>query len=127
VKSNLIFVVGLFVLGNSIAIAQESAPVPNPTESPAAVSELTAPQPAAASTPEAVETSDEDYEVDYEEEGDLPPPKKSSKKAGTAGEGKDPEPTTQGSRAKNRFSVPAKSETKSIYKKNGVSLDVDSD
>jgi hypothetical protein len=80
-----------------------------------------------------VEKESSDYEVDYEEEpGDEPVEvpeeesikKKSSKpKMGQAS--KDTSP--QGSRATNRFQSLLKSETKSIYKKKGKRLDVDSD
>ena len=73
--------------------------------------------------PSAVESeAEDDYEVDYEEEGDLPEIKPKNRKKSD-----DKEITNQGSRAKNRFVPPAKSERKSVYKKNGVPLDVDTD
>ncbi len=77
-----------------------------------------------------------DYEVDYEEEpGDEEPVieapveeepvKKKSNKTKTEKLPKDT--STQGSRATNRFQPMIKSESKSHYKKNGKSLDVDPD
>jgi len=126
----------------AISAPPDSAP---PMDAPAA-----APAPVtdtAASVPTAVtktapakngkaKPQDEDtgeYEVDYEEEPDsdaeveaTPAPKAITQKKGKAprlGGG----PAVQGSRAQNRFISLLKSETKSVYKKNGKPLDVDSD
>jgi hypothetical protein len=83
----------------------------------------------------SAETGGEDggYEIDYEEEAEgeaapegTPEPLKKKgpgKKASPGGGG----PAVQGSRAKNRFAPILKSETKSVYKKDGKALDVDTD
>jgi hypothetical protein len=69
------------------------------------------------------------YEIDYEEEveevEDSAPPKSAppASKVKKIGGG----PAVQGSRAKNRFAPILKSETRSVYKKDGKSLDVDTD
>jgi hypothetical protein len=75
-----------------------------------------------------------DYEVDYEEEPGSDeveepvvdkPVTKNEKKSSSK---KNPkESASQGSRAEKKIAPMMKSETKSIYKKNGKSLDVDSD
>lgn len=79
---------------------------------------------------------DSEYEIDYEEEpgtdGEEPVEAPVPKKNGTrkknssvsAGGGVG---GIQGSRAKHRFTPILKSETKSVYKKDGKALDVDSD
>lgn len=83
----------------------------------------------------SVAIAQDDYEVDYEGDtgGDFeepiekPTPGPSKKNAGKGkGANSGPE-TAQGVRAKNRFSAPVQSDTKSVYKKNGVRLDVDTD
>jgi len=73
------------------------------------------------------------YEIDYEEEAEevespveeAPAPKSAKApvrpKVGGGG------PAVQGSRAKNRFAPILKSETRSVYKKDGKTLDVDTD
>lgn len=73
------------------------------------------------------------YEIDYEEEAEeaespveeAPAPKspKASVRPKVGGGG----PAVQGSRAKNRFAPILKSETRSVYKKDGKILDVDTD
>ncbi len=73
------------------------------------------------------------YEIDYEEESEESEPQAEetpSPKAGkivtrpkVGGGG----PAVQGSRAKNRFAPILKSETRSVYKKDGKTLDVDTD
>ena len=78
-----------------------------------------------------------EYEVDYEEETseapDLTPsptPKsdvKRIKKGQSSQKSSDPMVTQQGSRAINRFQLPVSADRKSVYKKNGKALDVDSD
>ena len=89
-----------------------------------------------ASSPEAAsDSADSGYEIDYEEEadaegvedgGDAEPVVKKGKKKSSAGS-KTNNSAVQGSRAKNRFTPILKTENKSIYKKNGKNLDVDSD
>jgi hypothetical protein len=88
--------------------------------------ELTNPTP----TPASVPTESSDYEVDYEEEPEEEPvveekPLKKSKGAVEKPMSKDT--TSQGSRAEKKIAPMMKSETKSIYKKNGKPLDVDTD
>ncbi len=97
-----------------------------------------------AEAPPRVEAGD--YEIDYEEEpgadtdvesGDLPeatptPAKKGKNKGGSRGAVSTGPidrniPSSQGTRSKNKFAPLLKSETKSIYKKNGRPLDVDTD
>jgi hypothetical protein len=73
------------------------------------------------------------YEIDYEEETEesetqaeaTPSPKagKVAARPKVGGGG----PAVQGSRAKNRFAPILKSETRSVYKKDGKTLDVDTD
>ncbi len=86
---------------------------------------------------------DGEYEIDYEEEPeaeaegeseDSAPASKAKKKETGKKEAAKKEakkngggPAVQGSRAKNRFTPILKSETKSVYQKNGKHLDVDSD
>ena len=89
---------------------------------------------APVTAPGAAATTDGDYEIDYEEEpeseGDdaetVAPvkPAKGKKTTYAPGGGAG---GIQGSRAKHRFTPILKSETKSIYKKDGKALDVDSD
>ncbi len=86
----------------------------------------------AANTP-SDPPSDSEYEIDYEEEGvsnEAPPEvaqpvnsKGKRKPIRSFGTG----PAVQGSRAKNRFVPILKSETKSVYQKDGKYLDVDTD
>jgi hypothetical protein len=115
-------VIFLILLFSGSVLAQE-VPVAVPEPSPV-VTPTPAEQTPAAVVPVDPTDEDEDYEVDYEEEGDLPPPKKARSKNIKP---EDREASNSGSRAKNRFSSPAKSETKSVYKKNGVALEVDTD
>jgi hypothetical protein len=84
-----------------------------------------------------------DYEIDYEEEPDAessdgvenaaqvtptPIQKGRSKSfSRTPGPVDRNVPSSQGTRSKNKFAPLLKSETKSIYKKNGRPLDVDTD
>ncbi len=88
----------------------------------------------AANTPVSQPAADSEYEIDYEEEeGANPegppaiaepeavPGKKRGARIFGAG------PAVQGSRAKNRFVPILKSETKSVYQKDGKPLDVDTD
>lgn len=67
-------------------------------------------------------THAQEYEVDYEEDAVemTPPPARSSKK-------QKKESTVQGSIAEKRPVPILPSETKSVYKKNGKALDVDTD
>ncbi len=77
------------------------------------------------------------YEIDYEEESEETEPTeeealpaKSSKtpaRAKVGGKVGGGGPAVQGSRAKNRFAPILKSETRSVYKKDGKTLDVDTD
>jgi hypothetical protein len=85
-----------------------------------------------AASPEVPAASE--YEIDYEEEADADleptptpaqaPGKKVKNKAATTGVNSA---AVQGSRAKNRFAPLLRSETKSVYKKDGRRLDVDTD
>lgn len=88
--------------------------------------------PAASDAKSAGAQSDDgEYEIDYEEEPDTEAPeveapvpakgRKSKKKSILSIGG------VQGSVAKNRFVPILKSETKSVYKKDGNALDVDPD
>lgn len=88
----------------------------------------------AANTPVKQPSADSEYEIDYEEEdGTTPeappavaePEPARGKKRGTRIFGTGP--AVQGSRAKNRFVPILKSETKSVYQKDGKPLDVDTD
>jgi hypothetical protein len=71
--------------------------------------------------------------VDYEEEPgteEVEEPvveEKPTKKAKTKSEKGSKDTTAQGSRAEKKIAPLMKSETKSIYKKNGKALDVDTD
>jgi hypothetical protein len=105
-----------------------AAPV---VETPPATAPKTEEAPKTA-TP-ATSADDGEYEIDYEEEpgtdGDEVEeapvkPKKGKKTVYAPGGGGG---GIQGSRAKHRFTPILKSETKSIYKKDGKALDVDSD
>ena len=87
------------------------------------------PEGRAASAPE-----EGNYEIDYEEEPDqdsseeTPEPERAPVKKGSIrGKGIGGGPAVQGSRAKNRFAPILKSETRSVYKKDGKTLDVDTD
>ncbi|MBS1958612.1 MAG: hypothetical protein JST80_03990 [Bdellovibrionales bacterium] len=102
---------------------------------------------AAPKTPAAGATSSDssDYEIDYEEEpesvdqsadtgeGAEEPPapvkgkKKPTKKAAPRVKADRNAPALTGTRSTNRFAPILKSDTKSIYKKNGKALDVDTD
>lgn len=82
-----------------------------------------------SSTEVNAQSSESEYEIDYEEEpgsdeAEPPAPPVKNKKTKSKGGGG---PSVQGSIAKDRFVPILKSETKSIYKKNGKSLDVDTD
>jgi len=95
---------------------------------------ISSPHPAAPSSTGAAPSSGEegDYEIDYEEEvsGDQEesePVKKAPSKKKSAANSVGGAGGIQGSRAKHRFIPILKSETKSIYKKDGKALDVDTD
>ena len=85
-----------------------------------------------SSKADAADSAEEgEYEIDYEEEPEeeipvqeSPALKKDKKQKSVRGGGG---PAVQGSRAKDRFVPILKSESKSIYKKDGKVLDVDSD
>lgn len=112
-------------------VLQAFAQAPDLQSAPAEVVPTATPAAAEATVP-AKESSD--YEVDYEEEPgadeveepvqEKPKPGKDSKKKGKKSE---KESVLQGSRAEKRIAPLMKSETKSIYKKNGKALDVDTD
>jgi hypothetical protein len=73
-----------------------------------------------------------DYEVDYEEEPvEVEEPvaeeKPQVKKGKPVAEKVSKDTTSQGSRAEKKIAPMMKSETKSVYKKNGKPLDVDTD
>lgn len=100
------------------------AATPDAATSNAATSNAATPVPGAATSAPA---DADEYEIDYEEEpgsetdeAAAPPPKK-AKKTVKLGSG----PAVQGSRAKHRFTPILKSEMKSVYQKEGKSLDVD--
>jgi hypothetical protein len=87
--------------------------------------------PAATATVSPTQT---DYEVDYEEEpatDEVELPVEEKPKLNTDKKNKlkknMKEPVLQGSRAEKKIAPLMKSEAKSIYKKNGKSLDVDTD
>lgn len=122
-----------------------AAPATDPTAAPPA--ETPKPAPAVDVKPNAPAETGGDYEIDYEEEdegeGDTaegdeePAPVKPAKKAPArkapvaarpAATSNDRSlPTSQGTRSKNRFAPLLKSDAKSVYKKNGKNLDVDTD
>jgi hypothetical protein len=90
--------------------------------------------PETASSPAPSVSDSSDYEVDYEEEpgseeADEPveevpvKPKKGSAKGSQLSK----DTTSQGSRAEKKIAPLMKSNPKSVYKKNGKSLDVDPD
>jgi hypothetical protein len=121
------------------APAPESAPaapadaqVPK-TETPkSADPQTSAPAPAAPAVDAAGSADEGEYEIDYEEEPEdeegaeaKPTPKPKSGKKGKSGSTVGAE--ILGSRAKHRFTPILKSETKSVYKKDGKQLDVDTD
>ncbi len=69
-----------------------------------------------------------EYEIDYEEEAEAGVETAPAPKAPDRGEkSKKSAAGVQGSRAKDRFVPILKSETRSIYKKNGKNYDVDTD
>jgi hypothetical protein len=132
-----------------VAHAETPAPAPEVKSEAPSVGKPTKNGPPAKS-PEAgaVGSDSSDYEIDYEEEpeGDeqsadtsegneeAPAPKgkkKPAKKAAPKVSRKAPidrnAPALTGTRSKNRFAPMFNSETKSIYKKNGKALDVDTD
>lgn len=105
---------------------QPEVNVPTATSTPSAV-------PAVPTESVAPVKESSDYEVDYEEEPgaeeaeepiEKPTPVKQKK---TKGKKNPKESVLQGSRAEKKIAPLLKSETKSIYKKNGRALDVDSD
>jgi len=80
------------------------------------------------------EAESSDYEVDYEEEpgsaetAELEEPVKAAPKSKSGKVEKFSKDTTsQGSRAEKKIAPLMKSETKSVYRKNGKPLDVDTD
>jgi septal ring-binding cell division protein DamX len=127
------------------SVPASSAPVVSaPAENgaaPATAASPTANAPAEAAAPNApqekvIPSADEGgYEIDYEEEPDAenaepeeaPARTKKSKKILTNNPTNSGAGGVQGSIAKNRFVPILKSETKSVYKKDGNSLDVDTD
>ncbi len=81
-----------------------------------------------------VESESSDYEVDYEEEPGAAEPevpavevKPTRKDKAGKVEKFSKDTTSQGSRAEKKIAPLMKSETKSVYKKNGKALDVDTD
>ncbi len=85
-------------------------------------------------TPAFAQSESSDYEVDYEEEPGAAEPaepeaevKPSRKEKAGKTEKFSKDTTSQGSRAEKKIAPLMKSETKSVYKKNGKSLDVDTD
>ena len=93
-------------------------------------------EPVAKSSPVVTQetTGSSEYEIDYEEEPESeevsepePEPVKSKKGERKKAAKNSGGPAVQGSRAKNRFAPILKSETKSLYKKDGKVLDVDAD
>lgn len=115
--------------------AQTTAPTTAPKVVPLPSSVI----PQASSVPPASTTDSADegeYEIDYEEEpeagdepSETPAPRnrKHSQQTKTARTSSGGGPAVQGSRAKHRFTPILKSETKSIYHREGKILDVDSD
>ncbi len=113
---------------------QSKAQTPELNTQPAVVVPTTTPGEAESPAKES-----SDYEVDYEEEPgteeveEEPAPEEKpvitkGKGAKKSKEKRNPkEAVSQGSRAEKKIAPMMKSETKSIYKKNGKSLDVDSD
>ncbi len=100
----------IFFLLTLLTFHQVNAQTPELESPPAEVIPTTTPK-------------ESDYEVDYEEEEPPEPVKeKKSKKIKTPKEA-----VLQGSRAEKKIAPMMKSETKSIYKKNGKPLDVDTD
>ena len=88
------------------------------------------------------EGADSGYEIDYEEEPDESAPaeeekpieqvpakkaKRGTQSTASSNKSNVNNSVVQGSRAMNRFQPLLKSDTKSIYKKNGKNLDVDAD
>ena len=80
------------------------------------------------------EAESSDYEVDYEEEPgsvEAAEPEETVKPALKTKSGKaekfSKDTTSQGSRAEKKIAPMMKSETKSVYRKNGKPLDVDTD
>ena len=80
------------------------------------------------------EAESSDYEVDYEEEpgsAESAEPVEEVKPAPKGKSGKaekfSKDTTSQGSRAEKKIAPMMKSETKSVYRKNGKPLDVDTD
>jgi hypothetical protein len=121
---------------------------------PTAAPPAETPRPSTDVKPNAPAETGGDYEIDYEEEdeggaateeGDAesepahpvkhgkttPVPKKAPvapRAAAPKSAANDRSaPTSQGTRSKNRFAPLLKSDAKSVYKKNGKSLDVDTD
>ena len=113
------------------AIAEEAAMTPAPAVAPVA--------------PEAQPSDDSgEYEIDYEEEPDdtavatqgdgeeeapavINQKKKTSKKSTKGSQYYSGGPAVQGTHSINKFAPMLKSETRSVYKKNGKPLDVDTD
>jgi len=82
-------------------------------------------------TPEPTTTEDDPsgggYEIDYEEEPDTTT-QTPSPTATPIRRPRDPSnPAVQGTHSSHHFAPMMKSETKSVYKKNGKTLDVDTD
>ena len=147
-KKNLFFLIIFFIIvaskhshAQTAEPAKPAAPVAEvapatPVPAAAPSTDATAPTGSLPTTPPAsAGEADSEYEIDYEEEpesGDdeaeapvaQPKTPKGKRTAVVPGGGSG---GIQGSRAKHRFTPILKSETKSIYKKDGKTLDVDSD
>jgi septal ring-binding cell division protein DamX len=119
--------------GNAAALPAEP-PATSEAKTPAKESQADAQIPAEKNSAAPGGAADGEYEIDYEEEpgteGDaaeetpVAKPIRGKKTVYAPGGGAG---GIMGSRAKHRFTPILKSETRSIYKKDGKSLDVDSD
>lgn len=123
----IFFILALFTL-------QVNAQTPETKSPPAAAEAVPAPTSAPVESAEPAAKESSDYEVDYEEEPgtedtEEPEEEKPVKVKAKKSKGKKntKESVSQGSIASKKFAPLMKSETKSIYKKNGKALDVDSD
>jgi hypothetical protein len=124
-----------FVANLHLARAEEKPATPESATATVAPQEAAAPPSEPAQPAAAAEEGE--YEIDYEPEDSdemvKPTPaksahgKKSSQASAPTANAIGGSGGIQGSRAKHRFTPILKSETKSIYQKDGKALDVDSD
>lgn len=129
----------ILLILQSIAHAEDSPVVAPPVVAAPVIVDPVAIAPSKGASSPAQKSSEDDgaYEIDYEEESEIgdgaaeeapePGPVAPTAKKVRAGKVPGAGPSVQGSRAKNRFAPILKSDSKSVYQKDGKHLDVDTD